>query len=161
MSKIEEIDRNLAVTDRIGEQELIFRKAGEPPFAVYGLLFEQPGGPFFRIPLAVAKQANDGVVGLRTKTAGGRVRFCTDSACVAIRVRMPDKCLMPHMTFIGSSGFDLYRTEGEKNIYAGSLIPPVDRGAGYESLIRFPDRSMSAAPPNFRAEEYVHFIIFR
>jgi len=56
---------------------------------------------------------------------------------------------MPHMTFIGSSGFDLYRTEGEKNIYAGSLIPPVDRGAGYESLIRFPDRSMRELTINF------------
>ncbi|MDD6175940.1 MAG: SGNH/GDSL hydrolase family protein [Firmicutes bacterium] len=149
MSKISEIDRNLAVRGKIEGVELCFRNARQEPFAVYGLL---PGGehePFRRIPQQTAQAVNEGVLALHTNTAGGRVRFQTDSACVAIRAKMPEKCLMPHMTFLGSSGFDLYLTEGTACRYAGSFMPPVDRMGGYESMIRFPDRALRDVTINF------------
>ena len=137
MSRISEVDRNLAVREKIEGVELCFRNARQKPFAVYGLLPGTAEEPFRRI------------LALHARTAGGRVRFQTDSSCVAIRAKMPEKCLMPHMTFLGSSGFDLYLTEGAECRYAGSFMPPVNRADGYESIIRFPDRSLRDITINF------------
>lgn len=48
---------------------------------------------------------------------------------------------MPHMPFLGSSGFDLYEMDG-KYVYKGSFVPPVDRTDRYESIIQFGDSRM-------------------
>ncbi len=149
MSNIEKIDRNLAVKSKIEGEELCFWNVRQSPFKMYGLLPGKVNDPFCRIPQQTAEACNEGVLALHTNTAGGRVRFCTDSSCVAIRVKMPARCLMPHMTFVGSSGFDLYVTQKEKSRYAGSFMPPIDRENGYESLIRFPDRSLRDITINF------------
>lgn len=147
--RIEEVDRNLAVKGTVGDAELSFWDVRRPPFTVYGLLPGEPGETFRRLPRQVAEQTSPGVLHLHTNTAGGRVRFRTDSSCVAIRVKMPGKCLMSHMPFLGSSGFDLYLTENGKCCYEASLVPPIDRGDGYESLVRFPDRTMRDITINF------------
>ncbi len=141
-TNIGDADKNLAVSKEIKGVELKFYHARRAPFHIYGLLPGNEGEPFRRVPYGVAEKTNAGVLRLHTNTAGGRVRFKTDSACVAIRAVMPKKCLMPHMPFLGSAGFDLYVKEGERNLYKGSFIPPVDRTDSYESLIEFGSREM-------------------
>lgn len=126
-----------------------FYNARRDPFRIYGLISGDEGEPFRRIPFKVAEQTNEGVLRLHTKTAGGRLRFKTDSPCVAIRAIMPKKCLMPHMAFLGSAGFDLYVKEGETNLYKGSFVPPVGRTDSYESLIEFGSREMRDITINF------------
>ena len=76
MSKISEIDKNLAVSDTVSENGLIFRNSLSAPFSLYGLL---PVTPFLRFPLETAKKVNPGVEGLCRNTAGGRLRFKTNS----------------------------------------------------------------------------------
>ena len=53
MSKISEIDKNLAVSDTVSENGLIFRNSLSAPFSLYGLL---PVTPFLRFPLETAKK---------------------------------------------------------------------------------------------------------
>ena len=134
---IGEIDKNLAVNRTIQGMELKFYNARRAPFHIYGLIPGNEGETFRRIPCEVAERVNPGVLRLHTKTAGGRIRFKTDSACVAIRAYMPKKCLMPHMPFLGSAGFDLYVKEGNEHVYKGSFIPSIDRTDSYESMIEF------------------------
>ena len=114
MSNIGEIDKNLAVSGTIQGENVSFYNVRKAPFTIYGLLPGREGESYRRVPLEVAEQVSDGVLRLHTRTAGGRVRFRTDSDCVAIRAIMPNKNLMTHMPFLGSSGFDLYEEEGGK-----------------------------------------------
>ena len=71
------------------------------------------------------------------------------AALAAIRAVMPGKCLMPHMPFVGSSGFDVYVSEGEAWSYKGSLIPPTDRKGRYEALVHFGHREMREVTIHF------------
>ena len=68
----------------------------------------------------MAKNTNDGVHYLHTHTAGGRVRFKTNSPYVAIHVTYNVVEKMPHFPFTGSIGFDLFRN----GIYIGTYTPP-------------------------------------
>lgn len=134
MAEIGKIDRNLAVTG--GQTDhLRFYHARKAPFTLYGLLSESENAPFCRIPETVAEKVSEGVLGLCRNTAGGRIRFRTDSSCVAIKATMPGKCLMPHMPFTGSSGFDLYEITDGEYCYKGTFIPPIDRGRVFTSVI--------------------------
>ena len=72
--------------DRFGRTDIIYRDVTEAPFRVHGLLREN--GRFVRLPEAVARAANEGVAALFANTAGGRVRFATDSDYVAIHAEM-------------------------------------------------------------------------
>lgn len=91
---------------------------------------------FRRMPEEVAKNVSEGVYGLYTHCAGGRVRFVTGSPYVVIQTEyIPRK--MPHFAFSGSAGFDMYATNEEGNRYMGTFMPPLDVTDGYESVIDF------------------------
>ena len=149
MSEIQNIDKNLATTAKINDQEIEFFSVRNEPFTIYGLISGKEGELFRRMPEDVAEKTSPGVRYLHTNTAGGRVRFRTDSECVAIRAVMPGKCLMSHMPFVGSSGFDVYVSEGEAWYYKGSLIPPTDRKDSYEALVHFGHREMREVTIHF------------
>ena len=135
MNNIEKIDKNLAVAGTLAENDLAFRNVRSSPFTIHGLLYEPDSGPFLRIPKHIAEKTNEGTFRLHTNTAGGRVRFRTNSSRIAIRAVTPGKCLMPHMPFLGSSGFDLYEQTDIAYLYRGSFIPPINRENSYESVI--------------------------
>ena len=130
--KISEIDPNFAVSDAMGLKDLVWLNVKEPPFTVHGLIPPSIGEPFLRMPRKVAEKVSEGVRGLNTHTAGGRIRFRTDSPYIALRAKMPDNGTMPHITMLGQSGFDLYRGDGKAVTYAGSFIPG-NRHHGFET----------------------------
>lgn len=139
MSQIEKIDPNFKLSTLGGHEDVVFYNCLEKPFQIYGLI--RPEGErnyFVRIPEKVAENSNEGVVYLNTNTAGGRVRFRTNSPYVAIRAEMHNLGKMPHFAFTGSIGFDLYiRKEGEEQ-YVKTFVPPVAIEDGYESLLETP-----------------------
>ena len=64
---------------------------------------------------AVAVEADKcGALILSPYTAGGQVRFRTDSSCIAIHAEVASAYPMYHMTCIGKSGFDTYIKIGEQ-----------------------------------------------
>ncbi len=129
MTDISLIDKNFAVDKEIDKTGLVFRSAEDKPFVIYGVFRE--GDCFRRMPEAVAATVSDGVLKLHTKNAGGRVRFATDSAKIAIRAKLHNISKNAHFALTGSAGFDLY-ADGK---YVKSFIPPVTLSDGYESLI--------------------------
>ena len=137
MRKIDEIDSNLKVDTSISEPDIRFLDVRREPFRVYGLYNYKEEPVFKRIPDKVAAATNDGVAQLYLNTAGGRVRFSTDSRYVAIKAVMPSVTVLPHMPLSGTSGFDLFADEGSASTYYGTFMPPMGMRDGYESILYF------------------------
>ena len=114
-------DPNLIINDKIGDVDVEFFDAESEPFRIYGMWRE--GDSFCRIPLEVSKNVSEGIVRKHVSTAGGRVRFVTDSPFVAIKVEYGDYHekidLSPYTATIG---FDLY-ADGK---YATTFRVPLD-----------------------------------
>ena len=132
MSDIAKIDKNFEIKTEIGS-ELIYHSVLNAPFSLHGLLHD--GEMYRRMPRAVADSVNPGVAGLHRHTAGGRVRFITNSPKVAFKARMHNVGKMPHFAFSGSAGFDVYeRVDGELRFIKG-LVPPIAIEDGYSGTI--------------------------
>jgi len=137
MSDITKIDENFNIKTNIEKEDICFYDAYSKPFSVYGVFKEN--GIYRRMPERVAKSVSDGVEYLHINTAGGRVRFITDSFYVAIHSeKQMNYSNMNHFAFSGVCGFDLY-VDG---IHQKALIPPQDMKDGYESVFDFEDKKL-------------------
>lgn len=130
--KISDYDKNFAIESNLGLEDVVWFDCKDKPFAIYGLSCVEKGKNFLRMPEEVSAKVSDGVHWLSTNTAGGRIRFATDSDYIALKAVMPDNGTMPHITMLGQSGFDLYADVDGKSVYAGSFMPG-NRSHGYES----------------------------
>ncbi len=126
--RIEDIDKNFKIETKIEREGLVFRDVLDAPFKVHGLMHID--GKYRRLPEEVAKETNPGVHGLHANTAGGRLRFKTNSPFVAIKAIMPTYYKWVHFPMTGSSAFDLYLD----NNYYRTFVPPLEIGEGYESV---------------------------
>ena len=77
MKSISDIDKNLKVETEIKKEGINFHDIKNAPFKIYGVFHD--GQQYRRLPDEVAKSVNDGVHYGARYTAGGRVRFRTDS----------------------------------------------------------------------------------
>lgn len=151
--EIEKIDVNFAAASTLGLENLKYYDVRQTPFQLYGF-YEPLTQPWFvRMDPAVAEQVSLGVFQLNENTAGGRVRFTTDSDYVAIRSVMRHFTNMPHMAMVGIRGFDIYEDLPDRSVYRGSYQPPLrpaaDRTASFEAVVKFPDRRMRSFTVNF------------
>ena len=139
---IEEIDQNLKTTGITDRSRLQFFDIRQDPFRIYGLYDPRGQAAFVRMPQNAAAAVSPGVEALARNTAGGRVRFSTDSDVIALHAVMPAVCRFPTMPLTGSAGFDLYVDDPDTGIsrYWRSFVPPTDTVDGYVSEIRFLSR---------------------
>lgn len=126
---ITKIDKNFAVKSKIDEPDVVFYDAKTQPFRTYGVSFD--GECYRRLPASVAATVSSRVHTLSAHTAGGRVRFVTDSPYVAIRGEMPIIGKMGHFALSGSAGFDLYAD----GVYVKTFVPPFRIEGGFEGVI--------------------------
>ena len=141
MSNIAEIDSNFKVETKIEQADLRFYDPQQAPFQICGVFFEN--GKFRRLPETVAEATSAGVLRLHTNTAGGRIRFQTDSPYVAIHAKMSGIGRMPHFPLTGTAGFDLYAAwDGQTERFMGTFAPSLDLQDGYESILRFGSSQM-------------------
>ena len=133
--RIEDIDQNFKLETTIQREGLRFLNVAEKPFTVHGLI--RMSDRWVRMPLAIAEKVSPAVYNLSKRTAGGRVRFTTDSPYIAIKTVQPPSGTMPHMPLTGHAGFDLYIGEGKDCHYCRSFVPPasLQTGNGYEGVI--------------------------
>ncbi len=141
---IQQIDRNLAVETKIEESDIRFYDVRQAPFELYGFYNPLTEPDFKRLPDKVAESVNEGVARLYLNTAGGRVRFSSDSAYVAIHAEMPSIGRMPHFALTGSAGFDLFVDDPESGIsrFFRPFCPDNGIDGGYESILRFGSRRL-------------------
>lgn len=143
MSTISRIDTNFKIETKLSKQDIRFFDAKQAPIKLYGVFYEN--GKFRRMPESVAKTVSDGVYYLHSNSAGGRIRFKTNSPYIAIHAKMSDIGKMSHFTLCGSAGFDLY----EKQRYINTFVPPYDITDGYESVIELGSSKMRELTLNF------------
>ncbi len=139
----EHVDSAMKIDTEIGEKDIVFYDVRKPPFQIYGLYSPEAETDFKRMPDDVALNVNEGVAALYKNTAGGRVRFSTDSPYVAIHAEMPTMAKMSHFSLTGSCGFDIYVDEknGDSH-FKGVLKPPFHATGGFESKITFEQKKL-------------------
>ena len=143
MKRIFEIDPHFKVETETPHTDAAFYDPRTEPFRIYGLRYEN--GMFRRLPEAVARSVNEGVYHLHTNTAGGRLRFQTDSPYILIHAKMSGADQMPHFPLTGSAGFDLYAD----GVYERTFTPPPGLRDGYESAAEFDGRAMREITVHF------------
>ena len=128
--KIEDIDKNFNVETSIEREGIVFQNVLNKPFKVHGLMHVD--GKYRRMPEEIAKGTNSGVHTLHSHTAGGRLRFKTNSPYIAIKANIPNLFNGVHFPLTGTSGFDLY----VDNSYFRTFVPPFDLNTKkeYESV---------------------------
>ena len=129
------VDKNMIVNTTIGDVEVTWRDVRTEPFSLHG--FHDPyHTPFFcRVPAEIAAATSDGVDKLSRESAGGRVRFSTDSPYIAIRAKFRVVGRSPHLTLISSAGFDLYMDGEFGSRYVKEFRMPYDMTDTYEQII--------------------------
>ena len=143
MPDISAIDKNFAVKTEIDRDDIEFYDVDDAPFKIYGVFRENDR--YRRMPEAAAKKVGVAVHGLHTHTAGGRVRFRTDSTFVAIHTELGELYRGSHFAATGSSGFDIY----DGNNHAATYRPPMDDRTEFEGIHIFADKKMRDITINF------------
>ncbi|MBE6589970.1 MAG: hypothetical protein E7643_07305 [Ruminococcaceae bacterium] len=148
---ISKIDRNFKIEHHIDEENVVLYDVRSEPFDLYGLYNPTEEADFKRMPDEIAKNVNEGVASLYLNTAGGRVRFATDSRYVAIKAEMPSLTHFSHMPFSGTSGFDLYLDDpvSDSTRYVKSYFADMRATEGFEGKVSFSDRKMRYFTLNF------------
>ena len=131
------------------EKDILFYNIKKDPFTVYGLYDYKRQDVFRRLPQAVADATNPGVAQLALDTAGGRLRFSTDSPYVAIKAVMPKISRFPHMPLTGTAGIDVYLDDDSGSHLVKVAKPDINITDGYEFIIRFKSRKMRYLTVNF------------
>lgn len=139
------IDKNLILSELPEGTDVELHPVPSPKISLYGVSHTPDG--FVRLPHELAPRVNTGVGVLYRNTAGGRLRFKTDSPYLVITALARGATDMSHMARVGSSGFDFYidgnfrgsfialwRREGD--LYRYTAMREI--GSGGEVLIHLP-----------------------
>lgn len=136
MSNISKIDKNFEVKPLEEGQDTVFLNCLETPFKVYGLMLPKDENDVYRrLPLSVVEALNESVVSLSHHTAGGRLKFKTNSPYICIKAEMPAIMKSSNFALCGNAGFDLYKKTNGVDMFVGSFVPPFDIENGYESKL--------------------------
>lgn len=149
---ISKIDKNLSVKTTLVKDGIHFYDVRREPFSVYGLYDYKTQPIFRRLPAEVAEATSEGVTLLSKHTAGGRVRFATDSDFICIKAKMNSITLLPHMPASGAAGFDLFidSPDGAESRYVKTFMPPWrTTESGYESRIDLGSKKLRYFTINF------------
>jgi len=120
---ISKFDRNMEVK-KADENGLIWCMPYEKPFQLAGFHWFDQEKVYRRFPVQPPFPLSEGVEALAWCTAGGQVKFRTDSGKICLKVRLRDAGAMDHMAQTGMSGFDLYVGEpGQETFYSVSRFP--------------------------------------
>lgn len=87
------------------------------PFEIFGFEWIGEDSVYRRLPVHPKWEIREAVDQLANHTAGGQVRFRTNSPRILVKVELRERSGMYHMPATGQSGFDLYMQEGDEMYY--------------------------------------------
>lgn len=143
------LDPNMAVSKTIGDVDVVWHDVRQAPFSLHGFYQPQSEAYFHRLPEDVGAAASEAVARLQRESAGGRVRFGTDSPYIAIRAQYRVVGRMPHLPLVGSAGFDLYEDGPFGSVYVREFRMPYDMTDRYEQRVDLPRQGLRAYTINF------------
>ena len=119
---ITSIDKNFDTTF-FAPNDIEWLSVADFPSMVYGVEYCKEEKIYRRLPKSVADSVSAGVSLLSKHTAGGRIRFVTDSPYVAVRLEEPFDLPMSHMTIVGTYGVSMF-VEG---MFSGIIMPSYEQ----------------------------------
>lgn len=149
------IDKNMIVNSTIGDVDVVWYDVRKAPFSLHG--FHEPRSmPYFcRVPTDVAEATSVGVAKLSKESAGGRVRFSTNSPYIAIRAKLLVVGRSPHLTLISSAGFDLYMDGEFGSRFIKEFRMVYDMVDSYEQIVKLDGEKMRSFTINFPVHSVV------
>lgn len=145
MSEISKIDKNFDIQTKLDKSDIKYYDLKCGNFEIYGLYKPYEVDGYCRMDRNVASAVSEGVASLNICTAGGRIRFKTNSKYVAIYRNLvffkEGGGKLPHMPAVGSSGYDIYLVENGQQIFYRSFIPEYNFNETFEQVIDFEDDS--------------------
>ncbi|MBQ8689302.1 MAG: hypothetical protein IJ515_02950 [Clostridia bacterium] len=124
------IDKNFDIPSTINRDGMAFYDAEK--FDVYGVTLID--GIYRRMRASDAAAVNEKILMISTESAGGRIRFATDSARIALYAEYESVARVPNYSLSATMGFDLYSDER----FVGVFVPPIDATDSYESMLNVP-----------------------
>lgn len=119
---------------------IVYYDVKKAPFKIYGLDKEALSrGEYRRIPADVAEATSANVVVLSKNTAGGRIRFSTDSDVMYIRAKTAIDDSSIHSALMARAGFDVYVDTCDRGpIYFDSTKVPLSQCTDYNIEVAIP-----------------------
>ncbi|PWM75278.1 MAG: hypothetical protein DBX59_02295 [Bacillota bacterium] len=130
---IAKIDKNFAAQNVAVNGEIATYTIPSAPFRLYGVFYSEEEGRFFRMDAATARAVSEGCDFLNENTAGGRLKFSTDSDYFEIGVTYNALSRMSHMPLSGSGGFVLIDETGGKSELVCTFRPDYGDEKGFRS----------------------------
>jgi lysophospholipase L1-like esterase len=146
----EKLDRNMQVAPAPGLADLAWHCPKATPFHLAGFAWFAADRLYRRMPVHPPEPIPPAVDQLANATAGGQIRFRTDSTKVAVRVRLAGPANMAHMPATGQCGFDIYLGDPGRQVYYYTgkfdrtlqsyevLLADLERGPVYSITLNFP-----------------------
>ena len=143
------IDKNMIVNTTIGDVAVTWHDVRQAPFSLHGFWQPQTEEIFRRVPADVAAATSPGVDKLSRESAGGRVRFSTDSPYIAIRAKYRVVGRSSHLSLISTAGFDLYIDGTFGSRFIREFRMPYDMTDTYEQIVHLDGETMRSFTINF------------
>ena len=143
------VDKNMIDQSMIGNTEVAWYDIKQKPFSLHGF-YDPLNTPYYRrVPADVAAATSEGVDKLARESAGGRVRFATDSPYIAIRAKFLVVGRSPRMCLTGTAGFDLYVDGEYGSRFLKEFRMPYEMEDLYEQLLKTHSKTMRTYTVNF------------
>ncbi len=149
------IDKNMIVNDTIGDVPVIWYDVHDEPFSLHGFCEGGTRPYFHRVDPEVAAATSAGVDKLSRESAGGRVRFSTNSPYIAVRAKFSVVGRSSHLTFISSAGFDLYIDGDFGSRFIKEFRMPIDMYDRYEQIVNVGGEAMRSYTVHFPVHSVV------
>jgi lysophospholipase L1-like esterase len=144
----QKLDENMSLKE-IDAEGIAWYDPREKPFGLTGFEWIKKDNVYRRLPIDPDWEIRQAVDQLANHTAGGQVRFRTDSKRVLIRVELRERSGMYHMPATGQSGFDIYLMDSGIQRYVKTTRFPHDTVRYQVELFNDDENQMRTFTLNF------------
>jgi len=144
----QKLDPNMSLK-KADAEGIIWFDPREEPFELAGFEWIDEDTIYRRLPVNPDWEIRNAVDQLANHTAGGQIRFNSNSKRIVIKVELREKSGMYHMPATGQSGFDLYVNEGEGQRYYRTTRFAADKIHYQAALFDSEDQKMRTFTLNF------------
>ena len=148
VSTAEKLDPNMTLK-KADADGIIWLDPREDPFGLTGFEWIGEDKVYRRLPVHPDWEIREAVDQLANHTAGGQIRFRSDSKKILLRVELRETSGMYHMPATGQSGFDLYVKDGTLQRYVRTTRFPADTIRYQVELLNANDKKMRDFTLNF------------
>lgn len=141
MSKcISDFDKRMGIPP-VNTEHIVFHQITKAPFELTGFPWFGKEKLFRRLPVSPEEKIPEGVDFLANCTAGGKIRFSTNSKRILIRGKRGDFDFTDTMTYAARGGFDIYEGEPGREHFLSVMRANPANSEFVCNLADFPDSS--------------------